>query len=378
MESVFLYSSRCNEIEIGEDHPFKPYRAKLVYELCYRYGLFDHPGIKIMDAGCAEEEVLLGFHTAEYIDMLKRANTGCHDFQMLNCGLGSGDNPVFKGVFDFSLLVVGAAMMGAQLIADGKADLAFNVNGGFHHAKPSYAEGFCYVNDIALAINFLLKQGYERIVYVDIDAHHGNGVQDAFYDTDKVLFFSFHQSGETLYPGTGFENEMGAGKGLGYTVNVPLPQDTDDDAYVRTFMNIYPPLVEAYKPQIVVALIGLDTLNRDPLAKLCCTNLGYSKVVKAIRESCPKTLALCGGGYSIPDVVRGWTIAWAVLNGLTPRDQFEGIIGGALYGHERPGFALYDAPFQVSPSLKESVDRFVDDKVDFVRKNIFPIHGVKM
>ena len=378
MNSVFIYSPRFNDFEISKDHPFKPYRARMVYELCYRYGLFDQPGIRIVEPDFAKEEDLLGFHTAEYVDILKSANSGCHDFQMLHYGLGSADNPIFKGVYDYSLLTVGSTMLGAKLIASGEADIAFNVYGGLHHGKPCYAEGFCYVNDIALAINYLLGKGYERIVYVDIDAHHGNGVQDAFYDTDKVLYFSFHQSGDTIYPGTGFENEMGAGKGLGYTVNVPLPQYTDDDAYVRTFMNVYPPLVEAFKPQIVVAQIGLDTLKRDPLTNLCCTNLGYSKVMKAIRESCPKILAVGGGGYSIPDVVRGWTIAWAVLNGLTPQDPYEGVISGAMYGHERPGDTLYDEPFHVSPSLKDSVDRFVDSKVDFVRKNIFPIHGVKV
>jgi acetoin utilization protein AcuC len=378
MNSVFLYTPRFNDYDFGSDHPFKPYRAKLVYELCYRYGLLDHPWIKVIDPEPAGDDILLRFHTPEYVNALRCANSGYHDFQMMTYGLGSSDNPVFKGVYDFSLLILGATMKGAELIAKGQADVAFNCNGGLHHAKPSYAEGFCYVNDIALAIDHFLDHGYERILYVDIDAHHGNGVQDAFYESDKVLFISFHQSGDTIYPGTGFEDELGVRKGYGYSVNIPLPQYTDDEAYVRAFKAVYLPLVKAYQPEIVVAQIGLDTLKRDPLTNLRCTNNGYRAVVTDIKESCPKILALGGGGYSIQDVVRGWTIAWAILNDLTPRDMYEGVISGAMYGHERAGDGLYDEPYQVSPGLKDAVNRFVDSKIDFIRTNIFPIFGAHL
>lgn len=373
MNAVFLNNPRLNEYDFGTDHPFKPYRGRLVHELCYRYGLFDSPGVKVVEPPAAPEAAMLRFHTAEYVEALKSANSGYHDFQMLCYGLGSSDNPVFKGVYDFSLLILGATLTGAQLIAAGQADVVFSCNGGLHHAKPAFAEGFCYVNDIVLAIDFFLDQGYERILYVDIDAHHGNGVQDAFYDTDKVLFISFHQSGDTIYPGTGFEDEMGKGRGYGYTVNVPFPQYTDDDAFVRAFQAVYTPLAKAFEPQLVVAQIGLDTLKRDPLTNLRCTNNGYIEAITAIKASCPRILALGGGGYSVPDVVRGWTLAWAELTGQTPQDHFVGAIGGAMYGHERPGDALYDEPYHVAPHLKEAVDHFVDSKIAFVQQNIFPI-----
>ncbi|NMD41284.1 MAG: acetoin utilization protein AcuC, partial [Deltaproteobacteria bacterium] len=249
--------------------------------------------------------------------------------------------------------------------------------GGLHHGGYGHAEGFCYVNDIVIAIKRMLEHGYKRILYVDIDAHHGNGVQDAFYDTDEVLFLSIHQNGETIYPGTGFETEIGEGKGKGFTVNLPLPEYTDDEVYVRAFGEIFPPLVEAYRPECIVAQIGLDTLKRDPLTNLRLTNNGYCAVVEEIRKGCPKILALGGGGYSVPDVVRGWTLAWAILNGIKPVDHFIGSVGGGVYGHGQGFDQLYDQPHRVSDALKKSVDIYVDNKIAYIREHVFPVLGIR-
>jgi acetoin utilization protein AcuC len=212
-------------------------------------------------------------------------------------------------------------------------------------------------------------------MYVDLDAHHGNGVQDAFYDSDKVLFLSLHQSGDTIYPGTGFESEMGTGKGLGYTVNVPLPEYTDDDAYGRVFNEVFQPLVNAFRPEMIVAQIGLDTLKRDPLTNLRCTNNGYTKIIRTIKDSCPKIMALGGGGYNITDSVRGWSLAWSILNGLDPQDHYEGIISGNFHSHSHSGGSLYDEPYNLSPVLKEAVNNFVSSKLAYIKSNIFPILG---
>jgi len=374
MKSVYVHSPRFSDFDFGPSHPFKSYRTLLVYEMCQRYGLLAHPWITVVEPEPARDETALSFHTADYIESLKAANSGFADFMMAGYGLGSGDNPVFKGVYDLAMLMLGATMQATTLICQGKADIALNINGGLHHAKPAYAEGFCYVNDIAVAIHSFLSQGYERILYVDIDAHHGNGVQDAFYASDKVLFLSLHQSGDTIYPGTGFEHEMGVGDGYGYTVNLPLPQYTDDDAYVKAFQSLYPPLVKAFRPQIVVAQIGLDTLKRDPLTNLRCTNNGYREVISMIKASCPKILALGGGGYSIPDVVRGWTIAWAVLNGLEPHDSQEGLASDDS-GIGRMQEGLFDEPYHISPGLKDAVNRFIDAKIAYIHSTIFPVLG---
>jgi acetoin utilization protein AcuC len=376
MNSVFMYTSKYDQYNLGDQHPFKPYKATMVYELCYRYGLFDEPWISIVEPEAADEAAMLEYHARDYIDALKAANSGSFDFTMLEYGLGTSDNPVFKGVYEFSLLVLGATLKAAQLIVTNEADIVFSPVGGLHHAGYANAEGFCYVNDIVIAIKRMLNSGFERILYVDIDAHHGNGVQDAFYDRDDVLVISFHQSGETLYPWVGFENEMGEGKGLGYTVNIPLSEYTDDEAYSRVFQEIYPPLVKAFNPQCVVAQIGLDTLKKDPLTNLRLTNNGYCDVIAQIRNSCPKVLALGGGGYSVPDVVRGWTLAWAELNDLKPHDPYQGLIGGALLGHGNSVDELRDSPYRIAPRLKDDVNKYLDSKIAFIKENIFPVHNI--
>jgi acetoin utilization protein AcuC len=376
VNSVFMYTSQFDKYSLGDQHPFKPYKATMVYELCYRYGLFDKPWIRVVEPDPAGEEVMLEYHSKEYVEALKDANSGSFDFTLLEYGLGTSDNPVFKGVYDFSLLVLGATVKASELISSGEADVIFSPVGGLHHAGYQYAEGFCYVNDIVIAIQRLLKNGFEKVLYIDIDAHHGNGVQDAFYDRDDVLVISFHQNGETLYPWGGFEDEMGQGKGEGYTVNVPLSEYTDDEAYVRVFKEIYNPLVKAFNPGCVVAQIGLDTLKKDPLTNLRMTNNGYLEVISEIRKSCPKVLALGGGGYSVPDVVRGWTLAWAELNGLKPHDPYQGIVSGTLLGHGRGIDELEDPPYKIAPILKNDVNKYLDSKIAFIKEKIFPIHNI--
>lgn len=377
MKSVFVYSSMFDTYSLGNDHPFKPYKATMVYELSYRYGLFDRPWIRILEPNPAAEEVMAEFHSPEYIEALKMANSGYSDFTLLQYGLGTGDNPIFKGVFDFSLLVLGATIAGTESIASGEADTVFSPVGGLHHGGYGHAEGFCYVNDIVIAIRRLLKQGFRKILYIDIDAHHGNGVQDAFYNSKDVLFISFHQSGDSLYPGTGFENEMGEGEGRGYTVNVPLPEYTDDEAYVRAFTAVFPPLAKAFQPDCVVAQIGLDTLKRDPLTNLRLTNNGYCEVIKEIRKSCPRLLALGGGGYSVPDVVRGWTLAWSLLNGIEPADEYAGSVGPGVYGHGQSVDKLRDEPHRISDALKKPVNNYINTKLDYIMEHVFPVFGIR-
>ncbi|OPZ58309.1 MAG: Acetoin utilization protein AcuC [Deltaproteobacteria bacterium ADurb.Bin510] len=289
---------------------------------------------------------------------------------MLANGLGTADNPVFAGVLDLALLCLGATLKGVELLDGGAVTVAFNPVGGFHHAGPDHAEGFCYLNDICIAINRLLAKGYERILYVDTDAHHCNGVQNAYYADPRVLVFSMHQSGESLYPGTGFENEFGVGAGAGFTVNLPLPEYTDDACFEQAFIAIYPQLVAAFRPQFVIAQIGLDILKRDPLTNLRCTNNGYRRVVRQIGQSCDKVLALGGGGYSLSDAVRGWTLAWAELNGLEPVDPYAGLMGGNLYG--QAGQSLEDEPYSLPAALKADVERYIQARLAYLEREVLP------
>jgi len=225
-----MYSRELAGAQYKPDHPFKPMRAKLFLELLHRYNLIYEENQKVINPEPLKEELLYLFHDRRYIELLKEAEKGTYSADMFFAGLGTADNPIFKSMYEFALLASGATHQGAMMLDRSEARFVFNPIGGFHHAGRAHAEGFCYINDIVLTIIDLIQKG-RRVAYIDIDVHHGNGVQDAFYDTDRVLVVSFHESGETLYPGSGFETQRGVNEGLGYNVNIPLTEDTDDEVW---------------------------------------------------------------------------------------------------------------------------------------------------
>jgi acetoin utilization protein AcuC len=392
--SAFIYSEELSNFEYGATHPFKPIRAKLTLDLCRRYDLIDRPWIRIVKPEPLDFEVLAEFHDAAYLKALQAVDSAAVaselwpdtpapqegefltlDPKILEYELGTEENPIFSGVYDYSALAAGATFLGAKMVASGEVQVAFNGVGGFHHAGRDHAEGFCYVNDVAVAITHLLKEGL-RVAFIDIDAHHCNGVQDAFYTDDRVLVISFHETGRDLYPWSGFENEIGEGKGRGYTVNVPLPQKTDDEAFVRAFEEIVPPLLEAYRPDMVIAELGADTHISDPLTHLSMTNFGYSQAVKKLIDGTPRLLALGGGGYDIYKTTRSWTLAWAILNGLEPRDEYAGIIGGMMFGPEVEVGDLHDKTVFTTGVVKERINREVDRVLETIKQTVFPIHHI--
>jgi len=389
--SAFIYSEEFSKFEYSSSHPFKPVRAKLTLDLCRRYGLIDRPWIRILPPAATDFQTLAEFHDETYLKVLKAIDSDAltrelwpdllskedlkGEPRLLKYGLGTEDNPVFPGVYDFALLTAGATLLGARKIASGEIQIAFNPVGGFHHAGRDHAEGFCYVNDIAIAVIQLLKQGL-RVAFVDIDAHHGNGVQDAFYRDDRVLAISFHQNGKDIYPWSGFENEIGEGPGKGFTVNCPLPAGTDDEIFERAFEEIVPPLLGAFKPDIVIGEIGADTHLADPLSDLNLTNLGYSRVVEKLAEMSPRLLALGGGGYDLYKTARNWTLAWAVLNGLEPRDEFAGVVGGMMFGPEADAGDIYDKKFVTGGKAKEQMRQEVDRVLATLKNTVFPLHRI--
>ena len=389
--SAFIYSEEFSKFEYSSSHPFKPVRAKLTLDLCRRYGLVDWPWIQILPPQNTDFQTLAEFHDETYLKVLKAIDSDVvtrelwpdllskedlkGDPRLLKYGLGTEDNPVFSGVYNFSLLTAGATLLGARKIASGEFQVAFNPVGGFHHAGRDHAEGFCYVNDIAVAAIQLLKQGL-RIAFVDIDAHHGNGMQDGFYGDDRVLVISFHQNGKDIYPWSGFENEIGEGRGKGFTVNCPLPAGTDDEVFERAFEEIVPPLLGAFKPDIVIGELGADTHLADPLSDLNLTNLGYSRVVGKLAEMSPRLLALGGGGYDLYKTARNWTLAWAVLNGLEPRDEFAGVVGGMMFGPETDAGEIYDKKFVTGGRAKEQIRQEVDRVLAAIKNTVFPIHRI--
>jgi acetoin utilization protein AcuC len=320
-------------------------------------------------------EKLCLFHSSEYLNLLHAASSNAFAFEMLGCGLGTDENPVFEGLYNLISLAAGATFRGAELLINEGYNLALNVFGGFHHAGSSHAEGFCYINDIGIAIAYLLQQGL-KVAYIDLDAHHGNGIQDAFYSDNRVLKISLHESGKSLYPWSGFESEIGDGAGKGYNINIPLLQGTDDETYLYAFSQIVPPLLNIFAPDITIALFGADAHHADPLAHLNMSNHPLCRAAKIIIDLSPRLLVLGGGGYNIYVSARTWALVWAIMNKVTPEDIFLGAVGGMMYGPEaESGSLAEDAPLRTQGAIKENTQKEAERVVRYIKETAFPLLG---
>ena len=301
---IYLYyTDKFQGYNFGPEHPLNPIRLALAYELIEESGLLDSQTMQIRPSPASEEDLHM-VHTLEYIESVRL------ELPDLAFGLGSDDTPVFPGIFEASRIIAGGSIDAARRMLQEDCS-TFNLGGGLHHAFPTQAAGFCVFNDVALGI-CALKKRFSRILYLDIDGHHGDGVQQIFYEDPGVLTFSIHESGHYLFPGTGFVDEMGAGPGLGFSVNVPMPMYAGDQDYLLAFEEVVPKLFEWFRPQVVVAQLGVDTHYSDPLTSLNVTLTGYTQMVRRIIEltnkyACGRLLALGGGGYSLEVVPTAWT-----------------------------------------------------------------------
>jgi acetoin utilization protein AcuC len=375
--SIFVYSNDMAWFDFGPDHPYKPERAIKAYDLCTRYGVMKQPWIKILEPKPLVKSLLMLFHEADYIRILEEASAGEVRPEMLEHGLGSEDNPIVSGIYEWSLRAAGGTHEAMGRIMNGDALVAFNPLGGFHHGMPDHGEGFCYINDIAITImDFLNRWPEQRIAYVDFDAHHGNGVQEAFYAEPRVFFISLHETGRTLYPWSGSEKEIGNAAGKGFTVNFPLEPGSDDDVYDSVLDDVVFPLLRSFSPDIIVAQIGADILLSDPLTHLKMTNNTYQRAIRGIKELCPKILALGGGGYDLYRTARCWTLAWSILNGVEPMDEFVGLVGGMMFGPEKEVGSLYDHQYRSKGEIKEKAFKEARRVTAYIQKEIFPIHGI--
>lgn len=354
-QAVFLTSPEVWQRGHGPNHPLKPERLQRTFELLDAYGGLKAVNVQIVPPRPATDDELALFHTRQYIDIVRSLSNGGSHHDIARYGFGSGDNPVFPGMYESERLKVGSALVGAELLVKGECDVAFSYSGGLHHSRPAEAAGFCIFNDGAVAIHWLLQQGL-RVAYVDIDVHHGDGVQAAFYGTDRVLTISLHQV--PLFPGSGYVHEMGVGKGKGYSVNVPLPPGTDDETYLWAFHQVVPPLLERFNADIVVTQLGVDTHHNDPLARLELTTHGQTALFEALDKLAPKWLALGGGGYDISVVPRAWTLAFGVMSGQEFPDALP-----ETYRAKYGGQWLRDRPLETSPSdqVREKVKAVVAD-----------------
>jgi acetoin utilization protein AcuC len=321
----------------------------------------------------AERIVLKKFHSARYLHALKTAAKGHWDTEALHMGIGTLDCPVFAGMYDYSVLATGGTLTAVKKILSGSADIAFNPSGGFHHAGPERASGFCYINDVALACIILAEEG-RRVLYLDVDVHQGDGVSYAFYDRTDVMTISFHESPQTLFPGTGSVKEIGKGEGKGYCVNVPLPVGTYDEVYMKAFEHIALPLIGAYNPDVIVFELGADALAGDPLAHLCLTNNTYADIIEHLLSFEKPIVSTGGGGYNIENTVRAWALAWNVFTGVeSGHDMHHGVSGVMLESTDWQG-GFRDRAFAVSQTQREMVVPVVEKTIEAVKANIFPIH----
>ncbi len=307
-----VYGPELLAYDHGSQHPLRPVRVMLTRELIASYGLLDG-GAEELSPRLATDEELHLVHTADYVDAVRRAGAG-EPGEWWRYGFGPGDNPIFRGMHEASARVAGASLVAADAVLSGTADHAFNPAGGLHHAMPSRASGFCVYDDPAIAIAWLLSNGIERVAYVDVDVHHGDGPQAIFYDDPRVLTISIHESGRYLFPGTGFVDERGSGDAEGTKANVPLPPYTSDEGWLRALREVVPPLVRRFSPDVLVTQLGCDTHHTDPLAHLALTTSAYREAAKVLHRLAHdaaggRWLATGGGGYQWARVVpRAWTI----------------------------------------------------------------------
>jgi acetoin utilization protein AcuC len=311
------WDERLTGYDFGPGHPLAPVRVELTVELARAFGLLDHAGVTVERPVPATDAELELVHDARYIEAVREAGGGGATARaaasLLRFGLGTPDDPVFPGMHDASALVAGATLAAARAVWPSTAQHGVNIAGGLHHAMRGNASGFCVYNDPAIAIAWLLDAGAERIAYVDIDVHHGDGVQAAFYGDPRVLTISLHESPATLFPGTGRPSETGGPGARGSAVNVALPAGTADAGWLRAFYAVVPRLVRAFRPTVLVSQHGCDTHWMDPLANLHLTIDAQRTAHAAIHELAHEAaggrwLLTGGGGYELLLVVpRTWT-----------------------------------------------------------------------
>jgi acetoin utilization protein AcuC len=366
--------------KLSPDHPLNPVRLDLTMRLAGELGVLE--GVDLLEPTPAPDSELERVHASSYLAAVRSApETGDDPVH----GLGTDDNPIFWGMHEASCLVCGGSLLAAREIAEGRADRAVNIAGGLHHAMRARASGFCVYNDCAVAISWLLDHGFDRIAYVDVDVHHGDGVQAAFYADPRVLTISLHQHPLTLFPGTGWPAEYGAGAGEGYAVNVALPPGTADGGWLRAFHAVVPSMLEAFRPQLLVTQCGADTHAEDPLAQLRLSVDGHRAIYQELRELAQRTaggrwLAFGGGGYGLFRVVpRSWThlLATVLDRDLDPHVPVPA--GWVAHASQLTGRPL---PTEMSDGADVAHEPWTDgaDQVDTAvldtRRAVFPLHGL--
>jgi acetoin utilization protein AcuC len=372
---AFIHSADIEAFSYPPDCPFRPERAGRVRERLAALGLLHGDDRREVAPRPATRAELEKFHTARYLDELQRAAAGDLTVEGFNMGLGGSDTHVSRDVYEYPRWACGATLTGAQLILSGDADIVFNPSGGFHHAGPEKAAGFCYLNDMVLGCLRLAEAG-KRVLCLDLDAHHGDGTQEAFYSRNDVMTISMHESGKTLFPWSGFEDEIGKGAGRGYNVNVPLPADTYDEAFLLAFNKIAVPLIKAFNPDVLVVELGMDTLAGDPLTHLMLTNNAYPEIVRHLLSFAKPILATGGGGYNVENTVRAWALAWQTFCGEEDEHDWSLGMGGVMLQSAEWLGGLRDRELPVHAEQRAAVEPALRETIQRIRQTVFPLHGL--
>ncbi len=373
--------------DFGVGHPMAPVRLVLTSLLARDLGLLSGDRVAVHPAEPASDEVLQLVHTPEYVAAVKAASSG-EVLVDLAAGLGTSDVPVFADMHEASARIAEASRHAALAVWHGEAEHGVNFAGGLHHAMATHASGFCVYNDIAIAIQSLLDAGAERVAYVDVDVHHGDGVEKIFWDDPRVLTISLHETGRILFPGTGYSHDIGGPAAIGSAVNVPFPPGVGDAAWLRSFHAVVPPLLRSFKPQMLVTQHGCDSHMLDPLAHMALSLDAQRSSYEALHDlahevSDGKWLAVGGGGYEVVDVVPR---AWAHLVGIaahapvdpeteipaTWRAMVSELLGRAGPLRMTDGASVHYRSWSMGHDPSDAVDR----AVMATRKAVFPLHGL--
>ncbi|PFG14265.1 acetoin utilization protein AcuC [Bacillus sp. es.036] len=321
-DSVFVYSSDYLNYKFSDDHPFNHIRVKLTQDLLTEMKALNDSDV-IAPRIATDDEIAL-IHDPAYIDAVKKAGKGSLASSIAaNYGLGTEDTPIFSNMHEASALIVGGTLTAVDAVMTGKSDHALNVGGGLHHGFRGKASGFCIYNDSSIAIEYMKKKYGAKVLYVDTDAHHGDGVQWAFYDDPEVCTLSIHETGRYLFPGTGNINEKGQGKGYGFSFNVPIDAFTEDESFQEVYEASFRKVIDFFKPDVILTQNGADAHYYDPLTHLSVSMKSYEFIPKLAHqlahEYCDgKWIAVGGGGYDIWRVVpRAWSRIWLEMKGLS-------------------------------------------------------------
>jgi acetoin utilization protein AcuC len=368
-----VYTPALAESQLRPDHPLKPARARDCYRLLEGAGALGGGRIEIFSPPAADVEDVLRVHTPGYTEVVRALSAAAPGATSrpdagARYGLSEhGDTPPYPGMFDYALLVCGASQESAQLVRSGACRLAFNPAGGVnHHAMPSRASGFGIFNDTAVAIAWLLEQG-QRVLYVDLDVHHGDGVEAAFADDPRVLTVSLHESTRYLFPGPrgGTAMDVGRGRGTGYSVNLPFEPYTEDEVWLWGFEEIVPPLYRAFAPDVLLVQLGADGYFSDPLAHLLLTTRAYETAAGRLRDlTGGRLVAVGGGGYDVEATPRIWALELVTLAGLD--------FPAAMAAWRDPPGSVPEVPAE----LRRRTRAGAEEAVATVKRLVFPVHGL--